>query len=376
MTSFADSRTGNPEPQKKTQTVTEFTRGIKSLLVANFSSVRVLGEISGYKQAASGHVYFSLKDEHALVNCVMWRATAARLKGRIEDGQEVVAAGKLDLYEPRGQYNLVVSRIEPHGKGLLQKQFELLKEKLLKEGLFDAGHKQPIPYLPGVIGVVTSPTGAAFRDIITTLRRRFDNTKVILYPARVQGEGAGKEVAAGIECFNRQYGKVMDVMIVGRGGGSLEDLWAFNEEVVARAVFASRIPIVSAVGHEVDFSIADFVADLRAATPTAAAELAVPDKRELLEALDRHQDILAGKLRGLAGLARARVNAIRDSYGFCSMPDRIQGAYQVLDDVADRLSEAMVERVRTGKERLNLGAARLRELSPLNVLSRGYAVIS
>ncbi|MCK5525880.1 MAG: exodeoxyribonuclease VII large subunit, partial [Candidatus Latescibacteria bacterium] len=259
--------------------VSDITRAIKGLLDEGLMPLWVEGEVSNYVHHTSGHRYFTLKDETSQLRCVMWK-WQGQLRFRPEDGMKVRAYGRISVYERGGQYQLVVSELHPAGVGELQLAFEQLKERLAKEGLFDESRKRSLPRFPQRIGVVTSPTGAAIRDIAHGIGRRFPSAQVVLWPARVQGEGAAAQIAEGIEKLNA-YGEV-DVLIVGRGGGSLEDLWAFNEEEVARAIYASGIPVVSAVGHEIDFVIADFVADRRAPTPSAAAEMVVRDGAELM----------------------------------------------------------------------------------------------
>ena len=266
-------------PVRRIYSVAELSLEIRNLLERQFPDVWVTGEVSNLRAAGSGHLYFTLKDETAQLRAVCFRNQARYLKFKPQDGLAVIARGRLSVYEARGEYQLYVEFLEPAGLGALQLAFEQLKQKLAAEGLFDPARKKPLPMLPRVIGVVTSPTGAVIRDILRILHRRFRNINVLIYPVKVQGEGAAQEIAQGIEYFNRQA--PVDVMIVARGGGSLEDLWAFNEEVVARAIAASKIPVISAVGHETDFTIADFVADLRAPTPSAAAELVVRRKQDL-----------------------------------------------------------------------------------------------
>lgn len=265
-------------------TVTELTRDIKQLLELNYGRICVQGEISNLARPGSGHLYFNLKDENAQLAAVMFRSSAQRSRFELDNGQEILAFGRITVYEPRGNYQIIVDRIEPFGAGALQLAFEQLKARLAEEGLFEAEHKQKIPFLPGCIGIVTSSTGAAIRDILNILERRFPNIPVIINPVSVQGDSAAGEIAAAIRQFNQL--KSVDVMIVGRGGGSLEDLWAFNEEVVARAIFESEIPVISAVGHETDICISDFVADLRAPTPSAAAELVAPRKDDLQDQVE------------------------------------------------------------------------------------------
>jgi len=261
-------------------TVTELTRGIRSLLEANFGRVWVCGEVSNLKRHSSGHVYFTLKDDQSQLSIVFFKSDAARLRFKLEDGLQLNIEGRITVYERRGNYQLIASTAEPVGYGALQLAFEQLKKRLGEEGLFDEERKKPLPRFPQRIGVVTSPTGAAIRDILNVIERRFSTVEVILYPSLVQGEGAAEQISAGIGTLDRE-GKV-DVIIAGRGGGSLEDLWAFNEEVVACAIFECKTPVVSAVGHEIDFTIADFVADLRAPTPSAAAELVVQERETII----------------------------------------------------------------------------------------------
>lgn len=252
---------------KHIYTVSELTREARMLLESAFPAVWVEGEISNFSIHSSGHMYFSLKDENAVLNCAMFRSENQQLKFGPKDGMQVLCFGRISIYDKQGRYQLYVQTMEPKGLGALQLAFQQLKERLQKEGLFDAAHKKPIPFLPQRIGIVTSPTGAAIRDILNISTRRFQNIHIIINPVRVQGEGAAIEIANAIKEFN-EYAK-LDVIIVARGGGSLEDLWSFNEEIVARAIYDSKIPVISAIGHEVDFTIADFVADFRAPTPSA-----------------------------------------------------------------------------------------------------------
>src|SRR5512136_2779310 len=265
---------------KRILTVSRLTALIRSTLEENFEHVWVEGEVSNLSTPSSGHLYFTLKDAGAQLRCVMFKGAVRNLRFRLKDGMGLILRGRITVYEQRGDYQLIAEYAEPLGIGALQLAFEQLKERLVREGLFDESRKKPLPVLPQRIGVVTSPTGAAIHDILTVVNRRFANVQILIVPVRVQGDGAAAEIAAAIDDVNR-YGAV-DVMIVGRGGGSLEDLWAFNEEAVARAIARSRIPVISAVGHETDYTIADFAADLRAPTPSAAAELAVKDRDELV----------------------------------------------------------------------------------------------
>src|SRR5450631_2390511 len=286
-------------PARKTFTVAELSARIRDLLGSEFDDVWVAGEISGCKMATSGHCYFTLKDQEAQVRCVCFRTSLRYLKFKPQDGVAVLARGRIDVYEARGEYQLLVELLEPQGLGALQLAFEQLKKKLAAEGLFDQARKRPLPSLPKRIGIVTSPSGAVIRDMIHILERRCPGRHIRLYPAQVQGEGAAEQIAAGIEYFAESGWP--EVLIVARGGGSLEDLWAFNEERVARAIAASPVPVISAVGHETDFTIADFVADLRAPTPAAAAELVASTRQSLLEGLAGAE----GRLRQAARLTLA-----------------------------------------------------------------------
>lgn len=359
--------------EQKYLTVTELTREIKLLLETALPEVWVQGEISNFTHHTSGHMYFSLKDERAQISCVMWRSRNQGLYFTPQDGMKVIVHGRVTVYEKRGNYQLEALGISPAGVGELQLAFEQLKQRLREEGLFSAEFKKPIPQYPRRIGLVTSPTGAAIRDLTTVLRRRFPPAEIILYPVRVQGDGAAQEVAGAIDAFN-EYGQV-DVLIVARGGGSLEDLWAFNEEVVARAVFRSAIPVISAVGHEVDFSICDFVADLRAPTPSAAAELAVPSQEELRATLQKDlRKIVDGLLESIAA-HRERLKSLENSYGFRQPGDVIKQRSQRLDE----LKRVLLTHLRHGlvmrREALNGFDKRLRLLDHRNVLKRGYSLV-
>src|SRR5215471_6855900 len=288
------------EPVRRAFTVGELTQELRGLLSEHFTDIWVSGEISGAKLAASGHYYFTLKDETAQLQCVCYRMTARYLKFKPQDGVAVLARGRLDFYDARGAVQMIVETLEPQGHGALQVAFEQLKQKLAMEGLFDRSRKRPIPSLPERIGIVTSPSGAVIRDILQILERRSPGRHIRVYPALVQGEGASVQIASGISYFSRSGWA--DVVIVARGGGSLEDLWAFNEESVARAIAGSSIPVISAVGHETDFTIADFVSDLRAPTPSAAAELVVREKTELV----RHLTALRARLGQAIGQRTGR----------------------------------------------------------------------
>jgi exodeoxyribonuclease VII large subunit len=353
-------------------TVGDLTRRIRACLEEAFDAVTVVGELSNVRCPASGHVYLTLKDADAQIAAVLWRSTAMRLRFDLEDGLAVVVTGHLSVYEPRGTYQIVVSSIRPKGMGALQLAFLQLKDKLEKEGLFRPEAKQPLPFLPACVGIVTSATGAAIHDILTVIARRFPPAHVVLRPVRVQGEGAAAEIAQAIADFNEWGGA--DVLIVGRGGGSLEDLWAFNEEAVARAIAASRIPIISAVGHEIDVTISDLVADRRALTPSEAAEVVLPRYDELLARVREDRERLAGALRSQLGFARERLERLRTSYGFRAPLERLRLHQQRLDDLANAAALALRRRVESCRERLAGARGRLDALGPLRVLERGYSI--
>ena len=336
------SMPAHPGGTRRIWTVSELNRAAGELLEEAFPRVWVEGEISNWKVYGSGHAYFSLKDDGGQISAVLFRATAKNFRFEPRDGLAALAAGRVSLYGQRGQYQLIVDELEPRGKGALQLAFEQLKEKLQKEGLFDAARKRPLPVLPRTVGVVTSPTGAVIRDIITVLGRRFANVRVLLNPVRVQGEGAGAEIAAAIaELAGR--GDV-DVLIVGRGGGSMEDLWAFNEEVVARAIAACPVPVISAVGHETDFTIADFVADLRAPTPSAAAELVVQSK----DALEARVTTLKRQMRAACGArfqsARHRLDSLAVHRMIGDGRRRLRDLVQEVDGLEGALQRAGAEK--------------------------------
>lgn len=353
-------------------TVSELTSEIRDALERHLGLVWVRGEISNLRRPASGHCYFTLKDEFAQINVVMWRTLAAGLKFELKDGLSLLVQGELTVYEPRGQYQIVLKRAEPLGVGALQLAFLQLKDKLAREGLFDSSRKKPLPRIPRRIAVVTSPTGAAVRDILTVIARRFPPAHVTICPVRVQGDEAAAEIALTIGQVNRL--PRVDVMIVGRGGGSLEDIWSFNEEIVARAIAASQVPVISAVGHETDFTIADFVADVRALTPTDAGNLVVPDIRRLAADMSS----LAGRLGQalLARIAGARewLDGVSRSYAMRRPFERIRVHEQRLDDLAQQLFRDIAHIVQIQHQRVEAAAARLESLNPVAVLERGYSI--
>ena len=401
-----------------TRTVTELTQEIREKLQGNFSGIWVSGELTECKLASSGHWYFSLKDAGAKLSCVCYRGSAFRLKVKPQDGLAVQARGSIDVYEPRGVYQFTVEAIEPQGLGALQLAFEKLKQKLEAEGLFSPARKRPLPKHPRRIGLVTSPDGAVIEDMLNVLTRRFPGLHIRLYPALVQGVGAAEQVAAGLRYFSESGWA--DVVIVGRGGGSLEDLWAFNEEVVARAIFESKVPVISAVGHETDFTIADFTADLRAPTPSAAAELVIGTRQELLDRLladyrrierllryrlaqasdrlnrqgidkaravierrlrrhgqrvDELEAILRDRLRRTLILGRERQQKLEARLARTDLRVRFAEAHRRLDAAASRLNELTAARVARCENRRALLTGQLQQLSPLAILERGYAIV-
>jgi exodeoxyribonuclease VII large subunit len=402
-------------PLRYILTVSELTREIKDILEDRFPDVWVEGQISNLRIPPSGHIYFTLKDDFSQIRAVFFKMQARTLRFVPEDGLQIICRGRVSLYEKRGDYQLILNSVEPKGIGALQLAFLQLKEKLEKEGLFDPARKRPIPMVPQKIGIITSPTGAVIQDMLHILERRFENLHILLYPVRVQGEGAPQETAEAIKYFNK-FTEV-DVIIIGRGGGSLEDLWAFNEEVVARAIYHSKIPIISAVGHETDFTIADFVADLRAATPSAAAELVVRDKREIKNTLYHCGGRLENQM--LQILQGHRIHLSHLIKSFKEPGKKVEEYFLRADDLVNRLrlltswtlkrrgeksfhlTESLllrnpIQRVKTlrffiSEEKKRLGQnikysieiqrrgvggilGKLGSLSPLSILQRGYSI--
>ena len=353
-------------------TVSEITREIRTSLEHKFSNIGVLGEISNLRKPRSGHVYLTLKDKNSQLQAVVFRNSASRIKFELKDGMEVVSFGSVTVYEPRGQYQLIINKIEPKGIGALQLAFQQLKEKLEKEGLFDHAHKKDIPFIPKKIGIVTSPTGAAIKDILNIIDRRFANVEILIYPVKVQGEGAAQEIAEAITELNN-YSDI-DVIISGRGGGSLEDLWAFNEEIVARSIYNSKIPVISAVGHEIDLTIADLVADKRALTPSEAGELVVPRKDLLIVKTEKFKTRLLQSLTGKLRLSKEKLDRIANSYAIRQPFDKFNRWQQKLDDLSQRLNLNITHALNSEREKLSGIAGKLESLSPLNVLKRGYTI--
>ena len=398
--------------------VSELTRLIKLVLEESpISEVWIQGEVSNLSRPYSGHLYFKLKDKDSQIDCVIFKSLADKLKFMPEDGISLSLQGRLTVYEPRGTYQIIGNWIEPLGVGALQLAFEQLKQRLEAEGLFDPANKKPIPFLPRKIGVITSATGAAIRDILTILRRRFYNVHILIHPVAVQGEGSAEEIAEAIDTMNK-IGEI-DVLIVGRGGGSIEDLWAFNEEVVARSIYASEIPIISAVGHEIDFTISDFVADYRAPTPSAAAEMVIPNKADLLRTLDSLKSRLYLSMSNQMEMMQRQVENNQRRLMLSDARDRIQFFQQNIDYLLQRVYNVLsksVERkkrvlseyqsrllyagipkkaseaknkvanlqqklinigqqiINTKEERFRIALAKLNSLSPLSILQRGYSL--
>ncbi len=362
---------GQPE-SRKVYSVSEVTRDIKVLLETRYPSLWVEGEVSNFRVSPTGHGYFTLKDEFCQITAVIFRSQLSRLSFSLEDGMKVVVSGSIGVYERRGEYQIIVSKVEKKGVGALQIAFEELKRRLYQEGLFLAEHKKPIPLLPRRIGVVTSPTGAAIRDILNILERRFSNLHVQLNPVRVQGEEAAAEIASAIADFNRWQN--VDVIIVGRGGGSIEDLWPFNQEIVARAIYDSQVPVISAVGHEIDWTISDFVADVRAPTPSAAAELVIGRKDEMAQRITTLRDRLCHFASAFLGDYRRRVELARQSYVFREPLNLIKQYRQQVDELAGRLILVSHYRLEVSAQRVQSLRGRLQSLDPRSVLARGYSI--
>jgi len=364
----ADFKFINREPL----TVTELTKEIKKILENQFPYLWVQGEVSNFKKHTSGHLYFSLKDAGSQISCVMWKNRNRNLIFRIQDGMKVLVFAHMNIYMQQGRYQLNVQQIRPAGKGDLQIEFEKLKKRLDEEGLFNKEHKKDIPLFPQKIGIVTSSTGAALQDIKSVIKRRFPSVELILWPSAVQGEGAAEEIAEGIKAFN-QYSKV-DLLIVGRGGGSLEDLWAFNEEVVARAIYNSEIPVISAVGHEIDFSISDLVADKRAPTPSAAAEIAVADREELLRNILTYKNKLTQSMFSIFDTYYENIERLQTSYGLKRPVDKIREYSHRIDDMTTHFITLVKHNYNTKQSKINSLQGQLKALNPQSVLKRGYSI--
>lgn len=359
-------------PAPQIYSISEITRQLKDLVEANFPHVAVCGEISSCSRAGSGHYYFTLKDSNAQLRAVMWRSSAARLRFDVHDGLDVVAVGPIEIYEARGSYQMIVEELVPRGLGALELAFRQLQAKLAAEGLFDPARKRPLPKFPKRIALVTSPTGAAVRDMLQVMTRRWCGVDIVIVPVPVQGAGAAAEIAAALRDVHRIPG--VDVVICGRGGGSLEDLWAFNEEVVARAIAACRIPVVSAVGHEIDVTIADLAADSRALTPSEAAEIVVPNRIEIQSELNRAGARMMSSLRARAARARDRVDAVASGRSFVRPFERIRDFARRLDELSVGFERSFRRKLDGSLKEIDAIASTLHALSPLNVLKRGYSI--
>ncbi len=361
-------------PNREVFTVSRLNREAKSLLEKSFGMVWLEGEISNFTHHRSGHMYFSLKDEKARIDCAMFRGQNSRLQFRPAEGMLVLVNAKVSIYEPGGRYQLIVESMAEAGEGRLQREFERLKKKLQEEGLFEPEHKKPLPALPRQIGIITSPTGAAVRDILQVLERRFPAVPVLIYPVAVQGDGAAPQIANALLLAGRQ--RSCDLLILARGGGSLEDLRAFNDETVARALFECPLPVISGVGHEIDFTIADFVADLRAPTPSAAAELAVPDQTEWLSLLSSTLERISGSaLRKLAG-CREKTAWLIKRLTQVHPGTLLNQRGQTLDELQLRLQRAAADKLGRIHKRLDPLARALHAVGPQATLERGYAIVS
>ena len=367
----------DPPAGAEQHTVSSLTREIRSRIEAGFSSVLVTGELSNVARPASGHVYLTMKDDKASLKCVMYRGVALRLRFDPRDGMEVLARGRLTVYEPRGEYQLTIEELLPKGEGALEMALRQLKEKLAAKGFFDPSRKKPLPAFPRSIAIITSSTGAAIRDMLELLARRWPVARVLVLPVRVQGEGSAGEIARALQLVNllHRRGEIaIDAIIVGRGGGSLEDLWSFNEEVVAEAIVMSALPVISAVGHEIDVTIADLVADHRALTPSHAITDLTPDRDDYLAGLADRETRLKSLLVRRLGLARERLEGILDRRVFRMPLEQIRDAEKRLDETGLRLHRGVRQMLDRADRQLRASATQLEALSPLQILSRGYSL--
>ena len=397
--------------------VSRLNKEIRQLLERNFASITITGEISNFVSPSSGHWYFTVKDDHAQIRAAMWRGNNQAMRFKPKNGDQVQMQARISLYEPRGDYQLIVEQMEPAGEGALKLQFEALKMQLASEGLFSASHKKPLPNIINKVGIITSATGAAVKDILTVLQRRAPQLEIVIYPAQVQGNTAHQQLIEKISLANSR--KEVDVIILGRGGGSLEDLWCFNNESLARAIFASQIPIVSAVGHEIDFTISDYVADIRAATPSAAAELVSPNQAQLFSLITQQKQALFNAFKHYLAIQQRNAVAIKHRLSLCHPQSQLQQKSQRLDELSINLEQAIKQKLlgaqkscsslnnrlmlrspnlklqqsqhqlnklktkletqlqqqlKQASNTLALQAARLNSVSPLTVLARGYSI--
>ena len=357
-------------PQQHIPKVSELTQRIKVLLEQHFTNISVLGELSNVKKSSNGHIYCTLKDSNAQLPCVMWRSQAQRYASLFEDGREVILRGSIQVYKPQGRYQLIIEEVEAIGVGKLQMEFERLKKKLAAEGLFDSSHKKTLPRFPTKIGVVSSRTTAAFQDIISTLSTRWPLAEITLCDASVQGERAAGEICEALELLGTS--KDIQVIIVSRGGGSLEDLWPFNEESVARAIYSCPIPVISGVGHEIDFSISDFVADQRAATPTQAAVLATPNRDDVLAGLDEYAERLHRRLEQRLTEARQRVDYLAKSYALKKVQERLQISAMKVQNNRQSLEHLLSQKMQQNRANFTELEHRLERMNPNEALEKGY----
>lgn len=375
---FDPERSNSTSPglgDREILSVTDLTKCVRAILEAEdlFRDVWVRGEVSNLVKHASGHVYFCLKDESALVRCVMWSRSARAIHFDLTDGMSVIIHGRISVYEKQGQYQLVLTEVMPDGVGALYVAYEQLKAGLQEEGLFDEVHKKEIPRFPRRIAIITSPTAAALKDMVTVARRRFRAVNLILIPTQMQGAGSEADVVKSLRLADSL--PAVDAIIVGRGGGSIEDLWTFNTESVARAIFACQTPVVSAIGHETDYTLADFVADLRAPTPSAAAELVVPDSKELAARVTDLANAASATLRASLAERRNQLDALLKSRCFVSPEEIVQGRWQTVDLLTGRLATSAHMLISQYESRLGTASAKLDALSPLRVLARGYSIV-
>lgn len=354
-------------------TVSELTNQIKLSLEENFSQLNIVGEISNFKAHVSGHWYFNLKDSGAVINCTMWKGLNSYVFFTPQDGMKIIVSGRITVYPPRGNYQFDVRSMKPAGVGELQAAFELLKQKLAAEGLFDEEYKKPIPVFPQKIGIVTAIDGAAFKDLISVAKRRFPLVELVIAPSQVQGSGAAEAIAANIRLLNERTD--IDVIIVGRGGGSIEDLWAFNEEIVAREIFKSRIPVITGIGHEVDFTIADFVADLRAPTPSAAMEIATPDKEDFFAFINDFSFDSSQKLSRIIADSKSKVSNIISSYGFRIPMDIVRRKSQETDNLSYRLMQNIDRKLLLTGNKLSLLAKQIEMHDIQKSLKKGFVLV-
>jgi len=359
--------------EKQIFTVSELTQSIKFVLESAFDNISVEGEISNFKSHISGHWYFNLKDENAVINCTMWRGLNSYVFFTPQDGMKVVVTGRITVYPPRGNYQIEVRSMKPAGEGELQAAFERLKQKLKAEGLFDEERKRSIPFFPNKIGIVTAIDGAAIRDMISVAERRYPLVEIIIVPTKVQGSGAAEDIVDSLNKLNKI--KDIDVIIVARGGGSIEDLWAFNEEIVARAIYKSKIPVITGIGHEIDFTIADFVSDLRAPTPSVAMELATPDKQELKNAIEYAIVKMEESLTEIIEQYRQRIDDVVDSYMFRYPLEKVRNFYQKIDNLFYKISQQIDRKIFLAEKEIQKYFSVINSYDIEKTLKKGFTLI-